>query len=86
MTLRIAYTLALGATLLSALGGCATTQYRYLPGGKEASAFCGKQASGTWESRLWGGLAYDQWRTVYEACMTEHGFPPGAPVREKVGS
>jgi hypothetical protein len=27
---------------------------------------------------------FERWMAVYQPCMTEHGFPPGAPVREKV--
>ncbi len=81
--------------MVTALAGCST--YRYLPGGEEASRTCDAKARQDPQVRksdvgialvgpvLGGAQArYDRWLAVYEPCMTEHGFPPGAPVREKV--
>jgi hypothetical protein len=65
---------------------------RYLPGAEEGNRVCAARADEASRPPVGDALVglvvqhsqYERWKASYEPCMADRGFPPGAPVREKV--
>ena len=70
---------------------------RYLRGAEEANRVCAARADEASRPPVADALVglvvpvlgnqhshYERWKASYEPCMADRGFPPGAPLREKV--